>query len=114
LEDAEEQGQQFLVTGAAQGAALVGAKAEVASLEDVNVMAVREMDGPFAARLSERVGLEIRVLDFASFQAGDGDFAVLNSDALAVSAPVSDRIRSLGLFAASLPVSASSGETVAL
>lgn len=114
FEDAYEQGQQFLVTGAAPGTALVGARAEVASLEDVNVMAVRKMDERFAARLSERVGLEIRVLDFASFQAGDGDFAVLNSDALAVSAPVSDRIRSLGLFAASLPVSASSGETVAL
>lgn len=114
FEDAYEQGQQFLVTGAAPGTALVGARAEVASLEDVNVMAVRKMDERFAARLSERVGLEIRVLDFASFQAGDDDFAVLNSDALAVSAPVSDRIRSLGLFAASLPVSASSGETVAL
>ena len=114
LEDANEQGQQLLVTGAAPATALVGATAEVTSLADVNVLAVRGMDQLFAARLSDRAGLEIRVLDFASFQAGDGDFAVLNSDALAVAAPVSDRIRSLGLFAASLPVSASSGETVAL
>jgi signal transduction histidine kinase len=114
LEDAKEQGQQFLVTGATPATALIGATAEVTSLADVNVLAVRGMDQRFAARLSERAGLEIRVLDFASFQAGDSDFAVLNSDALAVAAPVSDRIRSLGVFAASLPVSAASGETVAL
>jgi signal transduction histidine kinase len=114
LDNAKEQGQQFLVTGALPGTALVGAQAEVADLEAVNVLAIRLMDQQFADRLSERVGLEIRVIDFASFQASDGEFAVLNSDALAVSAPVADRIRTLGVFAASLPVAAATGETIAL
>ena len=114
LDNAKEQGQQFLVTGALPGTALVGAQSEVADLEGVSVLAIRLMDQQFADRLSERVGLEVRVIDFASFQATDGDFAVLNSDALAVSAPVADRIRTLGVFAASLPVAAATGETVAL
>jgi signal transduction histidine kinase len=113
LDNAKEQGQQFLITGALPGTALVGALAEVADLEAVNVLAIRLMDQQFADRLSERVGLEVRVIDFASFQR-DGEFAVLNSDALAVSAPVADRIRTLGVFAASLPVAAATGETIAL
>lgn len=114
LDDAMEQGQQFLATGALPGTALVGAQVEVPDLEAVNVLVVRRMDQQFAGRLSERVGLEVRVIDFASFQPTGDDFAVLNSDALAVSAPVADRIRTLGVFAASLPVAAATGETIAL
>jgi signal transduction histidine kinase/HAMP domain-containing protein len=114
LDDAKEQGQQFLVTGAVPGTALVGAQADVANLEAVSILAIRRMDQQFTARLSERVGLDIRVVDFASFQAGEGDFAALNSDALTLSAPVADRIRVLGVFAASLPVAAATGETIAL
>ncbi|HEX5765962.1 MAG TPA: HAMP domain-containing protein, partial [Woeseiaceae bacterium] len=114
LDDATEQGQQFLATGAVPGTALVGAQAEVTDLAAVNVLVIRRMDQRFAARLSERVGLEVRVIDFSSFQATGDDFAVINSDALAASAPVADRIRILGVFAASLPVAASTGETIAL
>lgn len=112
LENAKEQSQRFLGTGALAGTPLIGAQTEIA--DGIHVLAVRRMDQQFADRLSERVGLEIRVVDFASFQAGEGEFAVLNSDALAISAPVAAGIESLGVYAASLPVATSTGETIAL
>ncbi|HEX7719569.1 MAG TPA: HAMP domain-containing protein, partial [Woeseiaceae bacterium] len=114
LENAKEQSQRFLGTGVLAGTPLIGAQTEIAGLDGIQVLAIRRMDQEFADRLSERVGLEIRVVDFASFQAGEGEFAVLNSDALAVSAPVAAGIESLGVYAASLPVATATGETIAL
>ena len=114
LAAADEQGERLLVTGAAGGLALAGARAPVPSHDETTVFAVRKMDAGFASRLSERTGVEVRVVDYASYTFGAGAFAVLNSDALARGEPVAGYNEALGAYAASVPVSASTGETVAL
>jgi signal transduction histidine kinase len=114
LEAADEQGERFLVTGAAGGVALSGAQAAVAEQDGVSVVTIRRMDERLAARLSERAGLEIRIVDYGSFHPGEGPLAILNSDALSRGEPVASYVDALGVYAASLPIAAASGETIAL
>lgn len=115
LAGAEEQGDQFMVTGAMPGTAVAGARAEVAGTTGGRVLGIRLLDRGFAMRLSERAGLDIRVVDYASYNpARAGRFAALNADALSGSGPTAGRLRQDGDFAASLPLAASTGEVVAL
>ena len=114
LAAADEQGERFLVTGAAAGTALSGAQAVVVEHPGVNVVTVRAMNERFAERLGERAGLEIRIVDYGSFRPGEGPLAILNSDALSRAAPVAAYVDSLDSYAASLPVAASTGETIVL
>ncbi|HEX7061849.1 MAG TPA: ATP-binding protein [Woeseiaceae bacterium] len=114
LEAAAEQGERFLVTGAAGGVALAGAHAAVPEHEDSTVFAVRKLDAAFTSRLSERTGVEMQVVDYASYNFDENVFAILNSDALARGEPVADYVEALDAYAGSVPVSASTGETVAL
>ena len=109
-----EQGERFLATGAAPRVALAGGLAAVADRAGVNVVTVRRLDEEFAARLSERVGLSIRIVDYTSFRPGEGPLAILNSDSLSRGDAVSAEVEALGAFAASLPVAASTGEIIAL
>lgn len=111
---AGEQGERFLVTGAAPQATIAGAAAAVVEHDGVSVLAVRRMNERLAARLGERAGLEIRIVDYASFVPGQGPLAVLNSDALSRGEPVAAYVGALGSYAASVPVAAPTGETVAL
>lgn len=111
---ADDQGQRMLVSGAMQGVSLSGAEANVTGREGVTVLAVRRLDDALARNLSERAGLEIRLIDFASFRPGSGPLAILDSDALAQSAPVTGHIDALESYAASLPVTTSAGKTVVL
>ena len=67
-----EQGERFLVTGAAPQTALVGASAAVADREGVSVLAVRRMNDKLADKLAERAGVEIRIVDYGSFVPGQG------------------------------------------
>ncbi|MGH8194603.1 MAG: ATP-binding protein [Woeseiaceae bacterium] len=114
LTAAAEQGERFMVTGAVPGLAVGGAESQVLENENATVFAIRKMNERFAMRLSERAGLDIRVVDYASYAAGEGAFSVLNSDAIARGEPVADHLDTLDAYAASLPVAASTGETVAL
>ena len=109
-----EQGERFLVTGAAPGIALGGAQAMVVDRAGVNVLTLRSMNDQFAARLSERAGLEIRIVDYASFRPGEGPLAVLNSDALSRGEPVGAHVDALGAYVASVPVAAATGEIIVL
>ena len=108
----EAQGERFLVGGAADGP-LAGASAAVLG-HPYAALVVRQMDRELARSLGERAGVDIAIVDFESFVPGVGPFAVLHSDALASGAPVAARIDAAGVYAASLPVSVVSGETVAL
>lgn len=114
LASAAEQGERFMVTGAAAGMALGGAQSPVLNAADTTVHAVRKLDGEFARRLGERSGLEIRIVDYASFRAGEGEFSVLDSDALAGGDPVTGYVDGLDVYAGSVPVAASTGEIIAL
>jgi signal transduction histidine kinase len=111
---AGEQGERFLVTGAAPQTAVVGASAAVTEHDGVSVLAVRLMNDKLAARLGERAGLEIRIIDYSSFVPGQGPLAILNSDALSRGEPVAAYVGALRSYAASLPIAAPTGETVAL
>lgn len=114
LSGAVEQGQRFLVTGALKETALIGAQAAVTGRDGLTVVGLRRLDAGFASKLGDRIGLEIRIEDFATFRPGDGPLAVINSDAISRSAPVTARIDALDAYAASLPVAAATGETIAL
>lgn len=107
------QGLQLLGSDSSLGMALSAAQAEVSGLAGVSVFAVRRMDASFASRLSESVGLEVRIVDYASFRTGHEELVALHSAALSRTASVASRIEDLKSYVASLPVAGSSGEIVA-
>lgn len=109
-----DQGERFLVTGAMESTALSGAHAAVTEHADITVIVLRALDAELAARLSERTGVEIHIADYASFRPGEGPLAILNTDALSRGGAVADYVAELDAYAASLPIAASSGETIAL
>lgn len=109
-----EQGERFLSTGAAPGVAVAGARSPVPDQPGAAAMTLRRLDDGYAARLAERVGLEVRIVDYASFTPGEGPLAVLNSDSLSRGEAVSAEVGALDAFAASMPIQAATGEIVAL
>jgi signal transduction histidine kinase len=113
LASAALQGERFIVT-AAPGVAVIGAGAAVSEHTAAKVLVARQMDATFADRLSERVGLEVRIVDHASLAAGETDLASLSSAALERGALVAAHVESLGAYVASVPVTASTGETVSV
>jgi signal transduction histidine kinase len=114
LTAAAEQGERFLVAGAAENTPIAGGQAAVIEHAGVTVVTIRRMDGRLAARLSERTGLAIGIVDYDSFHPGEGPLALINSDALSRNEAVAAYIATLDSYAASLPVAAATGETVAL
>jgi signal transduction histidine kinase/HAMP domain-containing protein len=110
----DEQGERLLVTGATEDTAVAGATARVAEHDDVTIVALRRMDAALAARLSERAAVAINIVDYESFQPGEGPLAVLNSDALSRAEAVSEYVEGLDAFVAVSPVTTATGETVAL
>ena len=114
LAAADEQGERFLITGAAPKMALSGAQAGVAEHPGITVIVLRNLDERLAARLTERTGVPITIVDYASFEPGEGPLAILNTDALSRGGTVAAYVDSIGAYAASLPVASTSGETIAL
>jgi hypothetical protein len=82
LAAADEQGERFLITGAAPKTALSGAQAGVAEHAGITVIVLRNLDERLAERLTERTGVPISIVDYASFEPGEGPLAILNTDAL--------------------------------
>ncbi|HZF28505.1 MAG TPA: ATP-binding protein [Gammaproteobacteria bacterium] len=113
VQAAAEQGERFLLTGAGD-VAIAGAQAAVADYDGVAVLTIRRMNDKLAQRLSERAGLEVRIVDFGSFKPGEGPLAVLNTDALSRGEPVAAYVGELDSYCSSLPVASASGETIAL
>jgi signal transduction histidine kinase len=109
-----EQGERFLVTGAMDSVAVSGAQAGVTEHPGIVVVALRALDEELAARLTERTGVAIHIADYASFQPGEGPLAILNTDALSRGGAVAGYVEELDAYAASLPIAAVSGETIAL
>jgi signal transduction histidine kinase len=114
LAAAEEQGDTFLGSGAFADTAHIGARAPAVGHDGVVVVVLRKMDEAFAARLSERAGVEVRVVDFARYRAGGTPLRGLDADSLARRESVSAYMPHYDLYAASQPVAAATGETVAL
>ncbi len=114
LAAADEQGERFLMTGAAPKLALSGARAGVAEHPGITIIALRNLDERLAARLVERTGVPIAIVDYASFEPGEGPLAILNTDALSRGGTVAAYVDAIGSYAASLPIASTSGETIAL
>ena len=114
LAAADEQGERFLITGAAPKLALSGAQAGVTEHAGIAVIVLRNLDERFAAQLTERTGVPIAIVDYASFEPGEGPLAILNTDALSSGGTIAAYVPVLDAYAASLPVASTSGETIAL
>ncbi|HJR69613.1 MAG TPA: HAMP domain-containing protein, partial [Gammaproteobacteria bacterium] len=114
LDAATEQGERFLVTGATAATAVGGAIAPVVDSDGFSVVTLRRLDGAFAERLSRRAGLAIDIIDYDSFQHGEGPLAVVHSDALLRDEPIAAYVEELDAYVSSLAVAAATGETVAL
>lgn len=107
------QGQQLLASDSSLRMPLSGAQAGVTDQADVSVFAVRQMDATFASRLSESVGIAVRIVDYTSFRTGHEELVALHSAALSRTTSVASHIEDLQSYVASLPVTGGSGEVVA-
>jgi signal transduction histidine kinase len=109
-----EQGERFLAISTATDAPVTGARASIAG-GPTEVVLLRALDPALAGLLGERAGLEVRLLNYLEFAAAPADeFTGLHTAALADGRLAAERIPALDLYAASLPVSAATGEVVAL
>ena len=112
---AAEQGEGFLVAPTQSIQPALGATARIASARDTRVFIVHLLDDQLARRLSEHVGFQVRLLSYWTFADSPvDDFTPLHSAGLTDGRSGAMRIDALNLYAASMPVFASTGEAVAL
>jgi signal transduction histidine kinase len=108
-----EQGPTFLALPSNQRLAALGAFVPMPGPGDIRIYVLRLLDARLARELTSRVGTEIRFLDYRSYSADAVDaYTPLYSAALADGHSAVRRIDSLGLYEASVPLFASSGEAI--
>jgi signal transduction histidine kinase len=108
-----EQGERFMVAPPSPALPLLGSVATVDG--DLRVYVLRAFDPKLAARLTERAGLDVRLVSYRDFAGMSADaFTQLHSAALSDGRSAAARIAELDLFASSIPVFASTGEAIAL
>src|SRR5580704_8110720 len=109
-----EQGGSFMALASTERVPLLGARA---SLPDggLTVYVVRRLDERLARSLGAQVGAEVRLIDYRDYTSAPVNaFTALYSAALADGHSAVQRIDSQEVYAASVPVSAPSGEAIAL
>ena len=110
-----EQGERFLAAPASLEHAVLGASTSFLNLPGAKVLVARLLDDKIARQLSEHAGLQVRLIYYRTFAAAPvDDFTALHTAGLADGRSALARIKSQGLYAASFPVFAASGEAVAL
>ncbi len=110
-----EQGTAFLALPTNLHVPALGAVAPLTDPEGARVFVVHLLDQKMAKALGQRVGLEIRLIDYRSFTNDPVNaFTPLYSASLADGRSAVQRIESQQLYAASVPVFASTGEAIAL
>lgn len=110
-----EQGERFLAAPEAPNPAVLGASAAFQNLSGVKVLVARVLDERLAEKLSERVGLPVRLVSYRAFAGAPvDDFTALHTSGLSDGRSALARIESLDVYAASFPVFASSGEAITL
>ena len=110
-----EQGATFLALPTNGRIPVLGAYANLGDTEGTRVYVVRLMNDKLARTLSQRVGLEIKIIDYRSFTNDPVNaFTPLYSASLADGRSAVQRIDSKGIYASSVPVFASTGEAIAL
>ena len=122
-----EQGERFSVAPSAQ-VAIMGASAIIvpvtgtavtpaqqAVMEPIHLYALRLLDTQLAVSLTDRVGLQVELLNYKAFSKAAADaFTRLHSKALSDGRNAAERIDAREVFAASVPVFASTGEAIVL
>ncbi len=110
-----EQGATFLALPANVRVPVLGAYAGLGDTEGTRVFVVRLLNETMANALSQRVGLEINLVDYRAFTNDPVNaFTPLYSASLADGRSAVQRIESKELYASSVPVFASTGEAIAL
>jgi signal transduction histidine kinase len=110
-----EQGESFLAAPPGTASAVVGAGASFGEGKAARVYIVRDLDAQLARTLSQHVGLAVHLVNYRTFAAAPVDaFTSLHSSGLADGHSAVQRIAGPDLYAASVPVFASTGEAIAL
>lgn len=113
---AAEQGERFLAVPAASPYPVLGASTQVGGATGRRLFVARLFDEKLAKVLTDRVGVEIRLINYRTFAEGKAvdDFTRLHSAGLSDGRSAVTRIAKPDLYAASFPVFASTGEAIAL
>jgi signal transduction histidine kinase len=113
---ADEQGERFMAVPQDAPYALLGASAQVGGATERRLYVARLLDPKLARVLSERVGLEIRLINYRHFVEDRkvDNFTRLHSAGLSDGRSAVARIGDLDLYAASFPIFAATGEAIAL
>ena len=114
-----EQGEHFMLTPTGSTDATMGAVARMPDggegLNNLRLYVLRLLDASVAKTLSERVGLDVRLVNYREFATAPADaFTQLHSSALSDGRSAAARIDDLDIFASSFPVFASTGKAIAL
>jgi signal transduction histidine kinase len=111
--ESAEQGPTFLALPANVRLAAFGAFVSMPGVADVRIYVLRLLDSRLAHELTQRVGTQVRFVDYRSYTADAVNaYTPLYSAALADGHSAVRRIDSLGLYEASVPLFASSGEAI--
>jgi signal transduction histidine kinase len=111
----DEQGERFMAAPTGGGPAMLGSTAPLNGSADLRLLAIRLFDADLATRISERVGLPVRLLNYRNFTGAPvDDFTQLHSAGLSDGRFAVQRIDAFDLYASSFPVFATTGEAVAL
>jgi signal transduction histidine kinase len=113
---AAEQGERFLAVPTTGRYAVLGASAQIGGATERRILVARLLDERLAARLTERVGVQIRLLNYRAFVEDKkvDEFTRLHSAGLSDGRSAVARIGDLDTYAASFPVFAATGEAIAL
>jgi signal transduction histidine kinase len=111
-----EQGERFLAAPLTASAPVLGASAQVGGATERRVYVARLLDEKLAAVLSDRVGVDLRIVNYRRFvEDKDVDaFTRLHSAGLSDGRSAFARIEDFDLYAASFPIFTSTGEAIAL
>jgi signal transduction histidine kinase/HAMP domain-containing protein len=111
--ESAEQGPTFLALPTHLHLAAFGAFVSVPGPGDIRVYVLRLLDARLASELTQRVGTQVRFVDYRSYTADPVNaYTALYSAALADGHSAVRRLDSLGLYEASVPLFASSGEAI--
>ncbi len=110
-----EQGATFMALPAIERVPVQGAWAAPTAPAGMRVYVVRRLDEELAAVLSHQVGAQVKLIDYRLYNSAPVNaFTLLYSAALADGHSAVQRINSQEVYAAAVPVFASSGEAIAL
>jgi signal transduction histidine kinase len=113
---ADEQGERFMAVPTDTPYALLGASAQVGGATGRRLYVARLLDPKLAQILSERVGTQIKLINYRTFVEDRKvtDFTRLHSAGLSDGRSAVRRIDAEDLYAASFPIFAVTGEAIAL